>query len=72
MLIEIYTAPGCSLCEGTKKYLNEHNVTYVEYVIGRDIDKDKVKEMFPTVRLLPVILVDGKLTESSNFQLLLG
>jgi len=72
MLIEVYTRNGCLTCERAKRLLRERNVPFNEYILDQDISTEKVKGMFPHVRILPVILVDGKeINDVASFKMLL-
>ena len=72
MLIEIYTRNGCLTCENAKRLLREHNVPFNEYILDQDVSTAKVKEMFPHIQMLPVVLVDGKeVNDVASFKMLL-
>ena len=30
-IVEVYTRPGCMQCAATKRWLNQHGVTYIEH-----------------------------------------
>ncbi len=73
MLIEIYTADGCTHCKTTKDLLESRNLTYIEHKVDVEITREEVKKLFPQARMLPVVLVDGNYIESpESLQLLLG
>lgn len=56
--IELYTRKTCSLCDQARKYLQERNIQYTEYVIDVDIPRDEVLEKFVGARILPVVVLD--------------
>jgi len=71
--VEIYTKDGCNNCDTAKRMLNEKNVEYVEYIVGRDISREDVLTRFPTAKTVPIMVVDGKtIKEVDQFQVLLG
>ena len=37
-----------------------------EYVVGKDLTRDELREQFPLARTMPVILVDGKYVGGYN------
>lgn len=61
-MFSIYTRDGCSFCEKAKKILNQNNLQYTEYSIGKNILREEVLEKFPGVKMLPIVVgVDGTL-----------
>lgn len=58
MKIDIYTKPGCSWCDDTKKLLVKHDIDYIEHVIGFTVSRDEVLEKFPGATVLPLVLLD--------------
>tara|TARA_B100000683_G_C12511220_1_gene560948 strand:- start:5263 stop:5517 length:255 start_codon:yes stop_codon:yes gene_type:complete len=62
MKIDVYTRyePPCSYCMATKASLHSKNMEFNEFVVGKDLSTDELKEKFPLARTLPVIMVDGK------------
>lgn len=59
-MYEIYTKPACVMCEEVKALFISKKVFYREYVVGRDYSVTEIKEKFPRINLLPIILKDGK------------
>ena len=59
-MYEIYTRPACVMCEDVKALLIAKKAVYKEYVVGKDLSAAEVKEKFPRVNILPVILKNGK------------
>ena len=75
----IYTQEICSYCVKAKELIKEKGHTYTEYVLGRDVSKTDLFEMFPGVTTVPIIVLDGQkiggyveLTESVNRMILKG
>lgn len=62
MKIDVYTRyePPCSYCMATKASLHSKNMEFNEFVVGKDLSTDELREKFPLARTLPVIMVDGK------------
>ena len=58
-MIEIYTRENCEYCKMAKELLTEHNLSFTEYVIGKDITRDEVVKKFPDKKILPIILEDN-------------
>lgn len=62
MMFSIYTRDGCSFCEKAKNLLNQNNLQYNEYSIGKNVLREEVIEKFPGIKMLPIIVdVDGTL-----------
>ena len=59
MKIELYTRDSCKTCAFTKKILQERHIAFTEYKVGTDIHREKLLEMFPGARLLPLVVIDG-------------
>lgn len=60
MKIEIYSIPNCPYCTKAKG-LAERQGHEVEYkMMGEDYQATDVREMFPTARTFPQIIVDGE------------
>lgn len=57
-MIKVYTRDGCSYCDKAKAILENFNTRYEEIKIGVDITRDKVVEMFPDRKVLPIITDD--------------
>lgn len=75
----IYTQPNCSYCTKAKALIEEKGHTYTEVTVGKDISKTDLFEMFPGVKTVPIVVLDGEkiggyqeLTESVNRMLLKG
>lgn len=59
-MYEIYTRPGCVRCDEVKALFASKKINYAEYIVGKDFSVAEVKEKFPRVSILPIILKDGK------------
>lgn len=55
-MIILYTRDGCSYCEQSKNILINRNLDFKEFKIGENITRDEVIKLFPTAKLLPVII----------------
>lgn len=61
MNVEIYTISGCTWCERAIKLMEMASIKdYKKYMVGVDVDKDFVKEKFPTASGYPIINIDGE------------
>jgi glutaredoxin len=59
-MYEIYTKPACVRCEEVKAIFIAKKIFYKEYIVGEDFSVAEIKEKFPRINLLPIILKDGK------------
>lgn len=57
----IYSLPTCPHCAAAKEYFGKNGITYTDYNVARD--REKQKEMIDRSgqRGTPVILIDGEL-----------
>jgi glutaredoxin len=69
----IYTRDNCPYCVSAKSLLERHGKSYIETVIGQHIRRDDFISLFPNVKTVPHIIIDGeqiggfdKLTEWLN------
>jgi len=70
--ITMYGADWCGDCRRSKRYLDEHNVTYTYIDVEADLSaKDKVVEINGGAQSIPVIVFDDgtHLTEPSDLDL---
>jgi len=75
----LYTQPDCSFCTKAKALIEQKGHTYTEVVVGKDITKAQLFEMFPEAKTVPIVVLDGQkiggyqeLTESVQKMLLKG
>jgi glutaredoxin 3 len=59
-MIEVYGRPNCNWCVKAKELLNSKGINYRYNTVGEDIGINEITEMFPGVRTVPIIAVDGK------------
>lgn len=59
-MYEVYTKPGCSHCVAAKNLLESRGQPYIEVVVGKDIMVEEVKQRFPGIRSVPVVLYNGE------------
>lgn len=59
--IKIYTTPACAFCKVAKEYFKSKGLSYEEYDVSRDMEKQK--EMIERTGQfgVPVIDIDGKI-----------
>ena len=58
-MYEIYTRENCAQCDKVKSFFNTKRIKYNEIVVEKDITANELKEQYPTVNILPIILRDG-------------
>ena len=60
-MIKMYTrnSPPCSYCEAAKTLLKVKGIEHEITVVGEDITKEQLLEMFPNARTFPVVLDDN-------------
>ena len=63
MFIEIYSKVGCPNCDKAKELLDSKQVEYKEYVVGQDITRADTIAKFPRAKVVPIVVVDGQVTE---------
>lgn len=59
MDVTLYTRVGCERCDRVKEVLNQHNLSYIEFIIGRTIHREEVVNRFPDAKILPIVTIDG-------------
>ena len=60
MEIKIYTISNCDYCVKIKQVLERANLDYIQTVVGKDITKDEFKELHPSVRGFPFVIINGE------------
>jgi len=58
--ITVYTKDGCRYCTLTKNLLEQKNLNYTEMKIGADLTREDFINLFPTVKTVPYIIIDGE------------
>jgi glutaredoxin 3 len=57
----VYTKSNCPNCVKAKALLSNKGLEYTEQIIGVDLTRELVIEMFPGVKAVPIIKLDDKL-----------
>ena len=60
MAITIYTKENCSYCVRAKNLMKSRQISFIEVSISEK-NIDKLKESFPFMKTLPIIVNDGDL-----------
>ena len=55
-MIVIYSKDNCPFCEKAKKICEQQGWEFAENKIGRDVQIDEFKELFPQARTVPQII----------------
>lgn len=55
----IYTKDNCPYCVQAKRLLEQKDKEYKEINIGRDIRRDDFITLFPSVKSVPHIIING-------------
>lgn len=58
--IVLYTKDNCGYCVMAKQHLQSKNLMYTEMKIGADLTRDEFVSIFPTVKSMPFIIIDGE------------
>jgi glutaredoxin 3 len=60
MSVEIYSTPSCGQCVQAKGILKSKEIPFVEYTVGKDIQKDELEARIgSSIRSVPQIFMDG-------------
>lgn len=57
--VTIYTKDNCVFCTKAKMVLTNRGIQYNELKLHEDYTSEALKELFPSARTYPVIVVDG-------------
>ena len=61
MKVEIYSRNLCGYCTAAKRLLDQHDISYTEYMIDEDVShKEKLLEQVPDARTVPQIIIDNE------------
>lgn len=58
--IVLYTKDNCSYCVMAKQYLQSKGLNYTEMKLGVDLTREEFVSIFPEVKTMPFIIVDGE------------
>lgn len=58
--IVLYTKDNCSYCVMAKQYLQSKGLKYNEMKLGIDLTREEFVSLFPEVKTMPFIIVDGE------------
>jgi len=71
MQITIYTIPGCSYCTHVKELMRRANLSYEDYLVGKDITKTQLLQEYPLAQGFPYVIIDGEpvggLTQTAKY-----
>ena len=59
MNVVIYSKPDCNYCNLAKELLRQQGIPFGENIIGQDIIREEFVSMYPAVRTVPHIIIDG-------------
>lgn len=66
MKVELYTRKDCGFCGMAKEALKEKRLSYSEHVIGETVSRDDVRNAFPSVKFLPIVVIDNQFVGGYN------
>ena len=58
-MIEVYGKTECNWCVAARQLLNERGVPYKYYTLGEDYGIDFLRENFPGVKTVPIVVANG-------------
>jgi glutaredoxin len=58
MSVKIYTKANCIFCEKAKDFIKQRKFQYTEFKLGKDFERDWIREAFPSMKTYPIILID--------------
>lgn len=56
----LYSRDNCSYCVMAKQYMHSKNISYNEMKLGVDLTREEFMSIFPDVKTLPFIIIDGE------------
>jgi len=62
-MLTLYTRDNCTTCEWSKQFLTSNSIEYSEQKIGPDISLEDIKKLFPSSTHLPIIVLNGQVTD---------
>ena len=60
MKVEIYSIPNCPYCVRAKGLAERKGHEVIYKMMGEEFQPTEVRELFPTARTFPQIIVDGE------------
>ena len=60
MKIQIITREECSYCDDAKSLLFQEGFTFIEKLIGHDIQREEVLSLYPGRKVLPIVVIDNR------------
>lgn len=57
--ILVYSKPNCPYCVSAKELLSSKSLNYTEVVLGEDMLREDFLCIFPQVKTVPLIIIDG-------------
>lgn len=58
--VVVYTKDNCGYCVMAKQYLQSKKIHYHEMKIGSDLTREEFVSIFPEVKTMPFIIIDGE------------
>tara|TARA_B100000900_G_scaffold409979_1_gene426837 strand:- start:2668 stop:2919 length:252 start_codon:yes stop_codon:yes gene_type:complete len=59
-MIHIWGKPACPSCTKAKIFCEQNQLEFEYLELGKDFDRDKILEEFPTARTFPQIVIGGQ------------
>lgn len=60
MKVVVYTKDNCSYCSKAKALISSKGLSYEELKVGEDLIREDFMSIFPHVKTMPFIMIDGK------------
>jgi glutaredoxin len=60
MEIKAFTLTGCSSCKHLKELFSRAEVSYREYIVGKDLEVIEFNNLYPGIRSFPYVVIDGE------------
>ena len=60
MSVIVYSKDNCGYCDKAKNLLLSKGQTYTEVKLGQDIIREDFMSLFPEVKTMPFIIIDGQ------------
>lgn len=59
MNVTLYTKSKCNFCTNAKMLLSSKGISYHELKLDEDFSRENIKELFPSAKTFPIVVVDG-------------